>query len=168
MRTMKRGFTLVEILIVVVILGILAAIVIPQFSQASTEAKENSLASSLQTMRSQISLYKIQHNDHAPALADLQLDYTVLGTGAMTGCSNQGDPTTGDIDIVVPNLKDAAHPFGPYLQAMPVNPFTASNNIAAGTAGGGGAAAWVYNATTGEIWAGDTGSTAAGVTHASF
>jgi len=42
MRTNKNsGFTLVEILIVVVILGILAAIVIPQFSQASLEARES-------------------------------------------------------------------------------------------------------------------------------
>jgi len=55
----KSGFTLVEILIVVVILGILAAIVIPQFTDASTEAKESALKSDLQTMRSQIELYKI-------------------------------------------------------------------------------------------------------------
>ncbi|MHC4363321.1 MAG: type IV pilin protein, partial [Planctomycetota bacterium] len=39
----QSGFTLVEILIVVVILGILAAIVIPQFTDASTEAKMSSL-----------------------------------------------------------------------------------------------------------------------------
>ncbi len=39
MMKAKSGFTLVEILIVVVILGILAAIVIPQFTEASTEAK---------------------------------------------------------------------------------------------------------------------------------
>ena len=43
----NSGFTLVEILIVVVILGILAAIVIPQFSQASNEARESSLKSNL-------------------------------------------------------------------------------------------------------------------------
>ncbi|MHC4292957.1 MAG: type IV pilin protein, partial [Planctomycetota bacterium] len=52
----KKGFTLVEILIVVVILGILAAIVIPQFTDASTEAKISSLRSDLQMMRSQIEL----------------------------------------------------------------------------------------------------------------
>ena len=66
MKARKSGFTLVEILIVVVILGILAAIVIPQFTGASTEAKESSLMSNLQAMRSQVELYKIQHNDDLP------------------------------------------------------------------------------------------------------
>ena len=49
----NKGFTLVEILIVVIILGILAAIVIPQFTQASNDARESSLSSELQTVRSQ-------------------------------------------------------------------------------------------------------------------
>ena len=40
-RIARRGFTLVELLIVVVILGILATIVIPQFSNASQQAREN-------------------------------------------------------------------------------------------------------------------------------
>ena len=39
----KGGFTLVEILIVVIILGILAAIVIPNFTNASTDARRASL-----------------------------------------------------------------------------------------------------------------------------
>ena len=45
MQRKSRGFTLVEILIVVIILGILAAIVIPQFTNASSDACNNSVAS---------------------------------------------------------------------------------------------------------------------------
>src|SRR5499427_4093491 len=65
-RTNKSGFTLVEILIVVIILGILAAIVIPQFTNASQDARKNSVSSLLQTIRSQIELYKLQHLDTNP------------------------------------------------------------------------------------------------------
>ncbi len=72
----KSGFTLVEILIVVVILGILAAIVIPQFTEASTEAKLSSLCTDLQTLRSQIELYKIQHNDVPPSFAGFVAEMT--------------------------------------------------------------------------------------------
>lgn len=69
----KKGFTLVEILIVVVILGILAAIVIPQFSDASTEAKESAAKSDLSALRSQLELYKIRTGPGYPAsLAALQ------------------------------------------------------------------------------------------------
>src|ERR1700683_1994550 len=60
-RSIARGFTLVEILIVVIILGILAAIVIPQFTNASTDAKKSNMASQDQTIKSQISLYMLQH-----------------------------------------------------------------------------------------------------------
>src|SRR6185295_19535746 len=67
-RSKKSGFTLVEILIVVIILGILAAIVIPQFTNASQDARKNSTTSLLQTIRSQIELYKLQHSDTLPAL----------------------------------------------------------------------------------------------------
>ena len=72
----NRGFTLVEILIVVVILGILAAIVIPQFSQASSDANLSSLKSNLQTIRSQIELFKIQHLDVPPAVATFEAQMT--------------------------------------------------------------------------------------------
>jgi type II secretion system protein G len=69
MRTqVKRAFTLIEILIVVVILGILAAIVIPQFSDASTQANNANVHSQLQTLRGQLELYKVQHVDTYPDL----------------------------------------------------------------------------------------------------
>src|SRR5688500_19799867 len=74
-RTRKGGFTLVEILIVVIILGILAAIVIPQFTSASQDARRNSLTSQLQTLRSQLELYKLQHLDQMPStLVNSSLD----------------------------------------------------------------------------------------------
>ena len=109
----KSGFTLVEILIVVVILGILAAIVIPQFTSASTEAKEAALVSDLQSVRSQIELYKIHHNDELPGTQATN-DFTT----AMTSKTNQDGEDTAQ----------AADPttcrFGPYMREIPVNPFS--------------------------------------------
>lgn len=133
----RKGFTLVEILIVVVILGILAAIVIPQFSQASTQAKENSLASNLQTMRSQISLYKIQHNDIAPPADGF--------VSAMTLCSNQDGDTAA-----VAGVDREAYPYGPYLQSIPNNPFVIGSPVAADNESLN-AEHWVYDDTTGSI-----------------
>lgn len=64
----KRAFTLIEILIVVVILGILAAIVIPQFTDASQQAQDASVRSQLQTLRAQIELYRVKNGGTDPAL----------------------------------------------------------------------------------------------------
>jgi len=146
----KRGFTLVEILIVVVILGILAAIVIPQFTQASTEAKQNSLCSDLQTLRSQIELYKVQHNDVAPTFANFtnQMVYTSDAAGNTTTSKS----------------RDATHGFGPYLERVPENPF---NNFATlvditdPCDAGSGTAGWAYVEETGEIRADDSAAHAA-------
>jgi len=75
-RRARHGFTLIEILIVVVILGILAAIVIPQFTDAAAEASRSNLQSQLQTIRSQIELYNVQHPQDP-----YDVDTTPDGTG---------------------------------------------------------------------------------------
>src|SRR3954447_24016768 len=62
----RRAFTLIEILIVVVILGILATIVLPQFSNASNTARESALKDDLRYLRTQVAVYKAQHHDVAP------------------------------------------------------------------------------------------------------
>jgi len=69
----RRAFTLIEILIVVIILGILAAIVIPQFTDASQDAMEASVRTQLSTIRSQIELYNVQ-NPATPYDADTDDD----------------------------------------------------------------------------------------------
>jgi general secretion pathway protein G len=150
---MKAGFTLVEILIVVVILGILAAIVIPQFTDAATEAQMSSLTSDLQTVRAQIELFKIQHNDELPgtipdgavvSFEDSMTKYTVKG-GAL---ADPQEPSPGVN-------------YGPYLQKMPTNPFDDSDVVEInGTVGGGESATppvgWNYNTTTGAFHADTT------------
>lgn len=164
----KKGFTLVEILIVVVILGILAAIVIPQFTDASTSAKESGLRADIQTMRSQLELYKIQHNDLLPgqdtkggaiAAADFLADLTSK-TDQWGAVYVAGTSTTG--------------PFGPYMQDMPKNPFVASGvegasitivNDDTATCGGGADAAWWLNAANGEFRAYTTGTITDGTSH---
>ncbi len=66
-RRTRTGFTLIEILIVVVILGILAAVVIPQFTNAADDASVSSARTQLQTMRSQIELYRAQNGSYPTA-----------------------------------------------------------------------------------------------------
>lgn len=136
----KRGFTLVEILIVVVILGILAAIVIPQFTQASTEAKVSSSLSTLQSLRSQVELYKIQHNDNCPTLA--------LFPNAMTMASDSNAVADADYVARTADNKDT-EPYGPYMQTIPLNPWNNSRSVAAAD---GATVGWVYNEDTGEIF----------------
>ena len=65
----RKAFTLIEILIVVVILGILAAVVIPQFTNAADDANAASVRTQLQTLRSQIELYRAE-NGADPDLAN--------------------------------------------------------------------------------------------------
>jgi len=63
---MNKAFTLVEILIVVAILGILAAIVLPQFQSHAQQAKEAAAKDNLRILRQQFELYAAQHNGVPP------------------------------------------------------------------------------------------------------
>ncbi len=61
-RHVRKAFTLVEILIVVVILGILAAIVVPQFTNATQDAQAGNIKAQLSTINQQVELFKARTN----------------------------------------------------------------------------------------------------------
>ena len=57
----QSGFTLIEMLVVVIILGILAMIIVPQITVSTEDARLNTLQSNLTAVRSAIEVYAAQH-----------------------------------------------------------------------------------------------------------
>lgn len=120
----RKAFTLIEILIVVVILGILATVVIPQFSNASKEARENTLKDELRYLRIQIAVFKAQHRDTPP--------------GYPNGDISAGATEAAFLDQMTKNTSEdcktnatatATYKFGPYLSKMPANPISGLSTI---------------------------------------
>ncbi len=138
------GFTLVEILIVVAILGILASVIIPEYRNYTQKAKESAAKENLQMLRSAIERYAIQHNGVAPGYD-----------------SNTGFPVPS---LVESQLKG-------YLQKFPENPLNDTSSILLVSAGGSFASepyltnifGWVYKPQTKEIRLNWTGTDSQGV-----
>lgn len=126
-----KAFTLVEILIVVVILGILAAVVVPQFVGAVEESSVTTTQSELKKLRRAIEVFQVRNENALPAV-------------------EAGDGTWGDLIAGT----------GEYLKEAPANPYVGGENarvIILGTDPDSSyqtTHGWVYNAATGEIWAG--------------
>jgi len=142
-RRERHAFTLIEVLIVVVIMAILAAVIIPQFASSTSDAKRSALEFNMHTLRSQIELYRIQHGQY-PQLTNEDLPQLYNATNA-----------SGEIGTPGP-----AYPYGPYLaNQLPVNPYNNSNKVAPVNTPGvkptavvSGGAGWQYDQSTGAIW----------------
>jgi prepilin-type N-terminal cleavage/methylation domain-containing protein len=133
------GFSLLEVMIVIAILGMLAAIAIPQFTSHKQEGQTAAMVSSLSILRTAIDSYWTQHDTfpgpNAAKFADQLLKNTdkkgKVGTGTNFG-------------------------YGPYLRngELPVNPITGNATVKVVDVmptEASGSQAWVYCSKTGEI-----------------
>ncbi|MDA1049037.1 MAG: type II secretion system protein [Planctomycetota bacterium] len=142
-RQKFQGFTLVEILIVVVIMAVLAAVVVPQFAGSTDDAKQSTAEFNLGTLRSVAQTFRAHHAGAKPALSGTTID-------ALTKETNPAGTVA------------AGGGLGPYLVALPENPFTGKPTVkAVATAGTSPVAAdvtannaggWIYDASTGNFW----------------
>ena len=137
----KRGFSLLELVIVVVIIGIIAAIAIPRMSRGTAGALDSALKQDLAVLRNAIELFSAEHDGSFPTLAKITNQLTLYSDSTITS-----DPVAA---------RDKDHPFGPYLREVPKLPVGSANKgkdtftsqLPVGTGDGG----WYYNEATGEI-----------------
>jgi prepilin-type N-terminal cleavage/methylation domain-containing protein len=159
-RNLQKGFTLVELLIVVIILAILAAIVVPQFSANTAQAQLAAIDTNLGSMRSAIDLYTVQHNNVRPGVA-------TSGAGAAgTERAFVDQLTLFTLPNGTVSATGGAGTLGPYLKQIPAEPVSTSSTVVVDTATAGlqvvtagtptvflgtGAGGWKYATQTGQI-----------------
>ena len=102
-RTSQHGFTLIEIMVVVVIIGILGAIVVPQFMSRPDQAKATAARIDIQAISTALEMYRLD-NFHYPS--------TQQGLDAL---------------VKRPSGTPAARAWNPqgYLKSLPVDPWGA-------------------------------------------
>jgi type II secretion system protein G len=139
-RRDAAGFTLVEVMIVVVIMAILAGIAIPGMTNTTNETRTNTALYNLATLRSMVQNYRAQHGGALPSQTLIELTSQSNALGVVGSGAN--------------------FPYGPYVQAIPVNPFnesslvtSAGSNPPTTTVSGAG---WLYDAPSGNLWINDT------------
>ncbi|MFD2450531.1 type II secretion system protein [Ideonella paludis] len=120
LHVLRRGFTLVELLIVVIILAVLAAIVIPQFNSATSDTQEAALDANLAAMRNAIELYKAQHGSYPGDKASS--GGTCAAGNAATGAADSAQAFVDQLTLYTNAAGQActqgggAFKYGPYVR----------------------------------------------------
>jgi prepilin-type N-terminal cleavage/methylation domain-containing protein len=112
-----KGFTLVEILVVVLVLSALAAIVLPQLSTSSNCAKANMLSANLQTLRNQIKLFTEQHGGIPPGYPCCDTEEAPTEAWLIDHLTKSCDAEGQAVQPGTPGCV-----YGPYIGKMVANP----------------------------------------------
>jgi len=137
----RRAFTLVEVLIVVVIMAILAAVVVPRFFDSVQDADVAVALNNLQNMRLIIERYRGNHHGSMPSVTLVELIRKTNAEGQIG--------TTSE------------YPYGPYLASLPKNPFNGQLTVRVianpkpDISEVTGAYGWLYHPATGGIFLDD-------------
>jgi general secretion pathway protein G len=116
----RGGFSLVELVIVIVIMGVIAAIAVPRMTSAGEGAKESALRASLRRVRVQLGLYEAEHEGRSPSHnPDMTIDAT--GDTFMKRLKIRTDQN-GGANAVAGN-------YGPYLSKFPANPYNGLETV---------------------------------------
>jgi general secretion pathway protein G len=164
----QAGFTLIEMLVVVIILGILAMIIVPQISVSTDDARLNSLQTNLNSLRSAIEVYAAQHANRYPGTYSEVDGTTAVADNAAAKAALLAQLTQfTDVNGMVNGTKTVVFKYGPYLKTgtLPLNPFNengdivvdfAQADITAARAPAGAGEGWQYFAPIGVFFANDS------------
>jgi len=89
-RLNRKGFTLVEIMIVVAIIALLAAIAIPNLLRARVNANETAAISAMKTLASAAISYRTSHTKYPANIGELDDDTPPYIDSVLAGGSKQG------------------------------------------------------------------------------
>jgi type II secretory pathway pseudopilin PulG len=136
----RRSFSVLQALILIALMATTTAVAVPMVERADQQVRNRNFKETLEAIRTQIDLYKTQHDGRVPlwfhgSLPQLTHATSVLGT---------------------PGPQGKEHPFGPYFRhGLPANPLTGVATVTLtdtfppkAPSGTGG---WLYHQETGSI-----------------
>ena len=151
MKQNQKGFTLIEIVMVILLVAILAAVAIPQLIDFRKEAKDAATAGALGALRTGVAnaVANIALKEDPATAPPAYPTFAEMGGNAMLAAAPNSHTNTAGTAIVDPS------------QGIPNNAWTATNTVndCTGQVKGALLAApnnddgWCYNPTTGEFWA---------------